>query len=255
LLAGPVPAGDDAPVRRTGAAAWTATLFLSGGSIMRRLSTLVLVFGVIALASSGALAQLPIPGLGGGGGAMLLMNKSVQEELKMTKEQVAKVGGVQEKMMAKMPDLFAKLQGAKPEEREAKMLEIFKEINAEAEKTVKEFLKPEQLKRLKQIEMQVAGVGNFTSKETQKALKLTDTQQEKIKTIVDDLNRQTREMLKGVGRDPTKMAEMRKKMEGMRKDAEEKVNAILNAEQKKSYRDMLGDPFELKIERPGFKPN
>jgi hypothetical protein len=47
-------------------------------------------------------------------------------------------------------------------------------------------LKPEQLKRLRQIENQQAGINVFTKEEVQKALKLNDDQKEKIDTLVKD---------------------------------------------------------------------
>jgi Spy/CpxP family protein refolding chaperone len=217
---------------------------------MRLSGKLLLVLAMIALASNEGLAQrqqFPLMGGFGGGPLLLLNNKGVQEELKMTREQTEKLGGMQKEMIGKVQYIFSKLQGVKPEERREKLQEIFKEINAEAEKLAKEILKPEQMKRLKQIEMQQAGVRNFANEETVQALKLTDAQKDKIKRIVDDLEKGPQEAFKAAGRDP-------RKMENLRKDAEDKVNAILNAEQKKAYRDLLGEPF-LKIERPNIKPN
>jgi Spy/CpxP family protein refolding chaperone len=221
---------------------------------MRWLGKAVLVCGVIALACTATQAQFGIGMRGFGGAAMLLTNKGVQDELKLTKEQTEKLSEMQQKMFGKMQDLFGKLQDVKPEERAEKAQALFKEASAEAEKEIKAILKPEQMKRLKQIEMQQAGVQNFANEEVLKAVKLTDAQKDKIKIIVNDLNKQTQEAFKAAGRDPAKVAEVRKKMESLRKDADDKVSAILNAEQKKAYKEMLGEPFELKFERPNIKP-
>lgn len=212
--------------------------------------------GVLSLLALPALAQRQPFGLGGmmgqGGAAALLMNKSVQDELKMTEEQKGKMSGFQQKMFENMKDVFGKLQDVKPEERREKLQEIMKELTASSDKMVKEILKPEQAKRLQQIEMQQAGIRNLVKEDIQKTLKLNDDQKDKLKTISDDVAKDVQEIFRDAGRDPQKMTEARKKMEGVRKEALEKANAILTAEQKKALKDLMGEPFELKIERPNF---
>ena len=130
---------------------------------MRTSRKMLGAFVLSALLIVPALAQRqPFPGgfgmMGKGNPVMLLTNKSVQEELKLTKEQAEKVGQFQEKMFERMKESFTKLQDAKPEERREKFQEMMKATAQDAEKVVKEVLKPEQARRLKQIEMQQAGV-------------------------------------------------------------------------------------------------
>lgn len=221
---------------------------------MRLTCKLVLVLAILVLTATSASAQFPF-GIGGmSGSAMLLANKSVQEELKMTKEQTEKMGNFQEKLMAKGQDLFGKLQGAKPEEMREMITKLMKEINDDAEKTAKDVLKPEQMKRLKQIELQQAGLSNFTKEDIQKNLKLTADQKDKIKIVTDDATKDTQALLKDAGRDRQKLAEARKKVQALNKEANEKVQKFLTADQKKAMDDVLGAPFELKIEPFNFKP-
>src|SRR4029077_6156518 len=75
-------------------------------------------------------------------------------------------------------------------------------------------------------------------------LKLTDDQKSKIKTVLDDLDKESRSLFQpGGDRD-----EMRKKMTELRKTSLEKATAILTDEQKSKWKEMTGAPFtgELK---------
>src|SRR5947209_8532952 len=99
---------------------------------MRMLCKVVLVAGMVALLAHATPAQQR--GFGGGGmfgGGMLLGNKSVQEELKMTKEQTDKAQETLQKVMEKRKEAFAKIQDLGQDERQAKMRELQKVFGAE----------------------------------------------------------------------------------------------------------------------------
>jgi hypothetical protein len=183
---------------------------------------------------------------------MLLMNKSVQNELKLTDEQKEKVASYQSEMAGKMREAFSKFRDLNPEEAREKLQAMMKEATTQSEKLVKEILKPEQARRLKQIELQQAGLRNFTNEETQKALQLTDEQKEKLETIAEDTAKDSQEIMREAGRDFQRAAEARKKVEALRKQAMEKANAVLTDEQKKALRDLMGEPFEVQFDRPTF---
>ncbi|MCP6280446.1 hypothetical protein NL459_27860, partial [Klebsiella pneumoniae] len=81
-------------------------------------------------------------------------------------------------------------------------------------------LKPEQTKRLKQINYQFMGIGAFSNKDVQTELKITDEQKEQIKGIVDEYNKDAGEIRQGgpriqFGQPPSD--EDRKKLEEVRK--------------------------------------
>jgi membrane protein involved in colicin uptake len=217
---------------------------------MRSLVTMALVLGVVALVASPALAQPPFGGFGGGGNpAQLMANKSVQEELKMTDDQVKKATKFQEDMRPKMQEAFQKLQGVKPEEFREKMAEAMKPLNEEAEKFAKDTLKPEQMKRLKQIQLQQEGVAALTKDEVKKELKLDDKQATQLKALADDFTKERGEIMRNAGRDPEKRAEAQKKVTELTKETMTKVNKVLKEDQQKTWKDMVGTPFEIKFER------
>lgn len=223
---------------------------------MRTWGKALLAAGLAVVLAGAASAQQPRGfgmGMGMGGAAQLLNNKSVQEELKLSEEQITKAREISEKSRAKMTEMRGELQGLSFEEIGAKMRPIAEEAN----KAAAEILKPEQQKRLRQIELQQRGVGAFTDTKVQEALKLTDDQKDQIKTIAADVQKDTGEIMRGMRDafgDQEKMAEIRKKMESVRKEGLEKVTSLLTADQKTSWKEQLGAPFEMKMEpqrRPG----
>jgi Spy/CpxP family protein refolding chaperone len=192
-----------------------------------------------------ALALAQFGPRGGGGAGMLLRNSGVQKELKLTDEQTTKVKEFLEKTGAKMREAF---QAGDQE----KTREVMKEIAQETEKFVKDTLKEDQVKRLKQIEHQIAGPRAFGEEDVAKALKLTDEQKDDIKKINEELGAAAQEAFQGAFGDREKMAEARKKMENLNKEAMTKITKMLTPDQKKAWKEVTGEPFDFKPE--GFGP-
>jgi len=222
---------------------------------MRTLSKTFVALGLMALMAGPVMAQQGrgggrgFGGGGGGGAAMLLSNASVQQELKLEGDQIEKAKGVAEKAREKFTASRESFQSLEGEERAKKMRELTKEVNEETHKAVKEFLKPEQVKRLYQITHQVQGASAFTEEHVQKHLKLTDAQKSDIDGIVHDSQQQMRTIFQESQGD--REAAMAKITE-LRKDTLSKIEGKLTDEQKASYKEMLGTPFEVKFEgRPG----
>src|SRR4051812_38695566 len=99
---------------------------------MRKLFKVSLSLALVALLASPALAQRQRqPRQGGGGGRgmgqNLLLNKSVQEELKLTKEQQEKLAEAGKQVGEKMREAFQGLRDLKPEERTEKLTALRKE--------------------------------------------------------------------------------------------------------------------------------
>jgi len=217
-------------------------------TVMTRLAALVLAVAVVA-----PLLAQPRPGQGGFGqmdGTALLRNKSVQEELKITEDQTTKLKEIGDKIRTKYADEF------KEAGRDfAKMREIGQKVSAESKKAIADanILKPEQSKRLAQIEVQIAGLNALTREDVQKTLKLTDKQIADAKAASDDIRKDAEEMRKDAGMDFKKMGEIRTKVEKMRADALGKISGTFSDEQKKAWKDLTGEKFEIKVEpfRPG----
>jgi hypothetical protein len=185
-------------------------------------------------------------GMGGGGGSlsMLIGNESVQKELKLDDQQVEKAKEFATKAQEKMRDVREQLQGLEGEERATKQREIMKEMNEMAMKAFGDFLKPEQVTRLKQISYHARGAGAFSDPEVAKKLNLTDSQKGDIQSINQEMMSQSREIFQSAGDD--REAAM-KKLAELRKETLEKATAKLNDEQQKTWKELLGAPFEVKF--------
>jgi hypothetical protein len=199
--------------------------------------------GLSVVLASPALAQFRG---GGGGGGFLLMNKSVQEELKLDKDQVDKLTEGMKKFREDHKEDLAKLrdQNTSREERE----EIGKKIGEANHKLMADVLKPEQIKRLREIQRQQEGVNAFADPETQKALNLNDKQKDELKAIVENLHKQQREIFQNAG---DNRQEAFKKMQELRKEKLDSVLKVLTDEQRKTWKELTGEPFQIKFERPG----
>ena len=190
-------------------------------------------------------------GMGGAGVAMLLGNEGVQKELKLTDEQKTKVKEFADAQQAKM----AELRGGGGQPDPEKMAEARKAATEAGDKFVKDTLNADQQKRIKQIQhqaqLQMAGPSALTGDDVAKALSLTDDQKDKIKTLGDEMRKDRQELqgdLRGGG---DAAAEAMKKMASITKEYTAKATDVLTADQKKMWKDMTGEPFELKLPPQG----
>jgi hypothetical protein len=223
-----------------------------------RLCKVFLALGVVALMCAPAIAQQPGGrGRGGRGGAAslatLVVNKSVQEELKIDKDGATKVDDALKKVNDDLKDDVAKMrdQNASQEERAAAR----KKVGEAQDKALKGVLTDQQMTRLGQIRHQQQGLGIFTDEEAKKALKLTDDQNTKIKEISDKLTQDRRDLLGGGGGGGRGRGaitpENQQKLQAMTKDAMSSAQKTLNDDQKKVLDDMLGKPFDYKPDAGG----
>jgi Spy/CpxP family protein refolding chaperone len=229
--------------------------------MMRRVYATFLTAGLIVLAASPAFAQRP-PGPGPGGfpagpgmapvsAVMLLRNEKVAEELKLTDDQKADVKKASDAVAEKYKADFDKARAAQDRE---KMGELFKAQNEDTEKAVVAALKSDQAKRLKQIEVQAAGLGAFSREDVQAALNLTDKQKQEVKEANKDLQDDIQEIFKGAQGDREKMPDAFKKVQTLRTETQDKLVNGLTAEQKKTWKDLTGDKFEVVLAPGGFGP-
>jgi len=212
--------------------------------------------GMAAILAAPAMAQGQGRGfggmMGGGGISMLIGNESVQKEIKLDDQQTEKAKELATKNREKMTELREKLQGLEQDEQRTKRQEFAKEMNASTSKAIAEFLKPEQIKRLHEISYQTMGANAFTDPDVIKKLSITDTQKGEIQTIVDESRQEMREIFQSLQDD--REAGM-KKLAEHRKETLGKVVAKLNDEQQKTWKEMIGSPFEVKFPPPPPRNN
>lgn len=245
----------------------------------------VLVAGIVAVVGAQPPRQ-PGGGFGFGGGdltSLVLNNEALQTELKVTAEQKEKFKPLTEKQ--------AELDKSRPgfgknadKDKAAEYREKSQKLREEIKTTVDGTLTADQKKRMKQISIQMMGLTVFSepvegkggfggTSESQKALmkevadamKFTDAQKTKVKEVVDDYNKDRDAIRKdvfgdtkggGFGKqDPEKTKDFTAKSGKLREATWEKVTAALDDTQKKTWKDLTGEPFDTtKLFQPRVQP-
>jgi len=121
----------------------------------------------------------------------LLAADSVAKELELTDDQKAKIKAINERAMADMGAAFEELRDLEPQERQKKMADLrgtMEKQRKETNKAIEGVLLDHQLKRLKEIFIQVRGEQALRDPEVQEALGLTQDQKNKIRSIFEILN-------------------------------------------------------------------
>ena len=86
----------------------------------------------------------------------------------------------------------------------------------------------------------------FSDEETAKELKLTDEQKDGIKKINEDMGAEIRGAFQGVDfQDQEARQAAQKKVQGIQKEAMDKITKMLTPEQKKTWKELTGEPFDL----------
>lgn len=199
--------------------------------------TLRWVVAGLALQLTVGQAMAQFGGRGGVSGTTLVQQKSVQEELKLSEEQIEKL----KQVGTKLRESFGGGGGDREEARKK-----FEEVRQVAEKDMAGILSADQSKRLKEIVLQQTGPLALARPEIAKEVGLADDQQAKVKEIADAYSSETRGQFQpGGGGD---REEARKKRETLRKDTNDKLLAILKDDQKKAWEKLMGEPFKGEIQ-------
>ncbi|MBL9122515.1 MAG: hypothetical protein JNG90_02705 [Planctomycetaceae bacterium] len=222
---------------------------------------------VVLMPAEQAWAQRPGGGQrGGAGGRMgmlnspglnqlfLLRNPSVQTELRLTDEQKTKSAALGDKVQQEMQGVFAELGELDPEDREAKLVEVRK-MAAERGKAVAgelgAILTAEQTARLKQINLQMRGMGALADPDVAAELKLSNEQTKQLAAIREENDAASRELFREARDSGGDREAIRTKMADLRKSGTDKAMAVLTAEQKAQFEKMQGPKAEIRFEGPG----
>jgi delta 1-pyrroline-5-carboxylate dehydrogenase len=223
--------------------------------MVRKYSALILggILGVAILAST-SWAQPPggrqgMRGMGpmGGGGPMgllaLLNNEKVQKELELVDDQKTKLTKLGEETRTAMMESFGALRDLSDEERGPKMQQLMKDNQEKTQKKLAEILMPNQLERIKQIQLQAEGAMALFNPDVVKALTVTDEQQKKLNTIRDELQTKMREARQGM--QDLSQEERQAKMQKMRDEQNAKLLEVLTQEQRDKFEKMKGEKVDI----------
>jgi Spy/CpxP family protein refolding chaperone len=248
----------------------------------------VLAAGIVTVVA--AQPGRPPGGFGQDTTLLVLTNKALQEELKVTdaqKEDIKAIGDklkeTSEKVGADFKDKFADAKGDKDKTKEVRdsMGKEFAKVAAEAKKALEAKLTDTQKTRLKQIGLQAMGVSAFadpeakiggrggfsdsekaTIKDVASGLKLTDAQKTKIKDVLEEYTKDRDAIRKDVfgdtkgkgAPDPEKMKDFITKADKLTTEAMGKIAAQLDDTQKTAWKGLVGEAFDTSKLRPGPMP-
>ena len=165
---------------------------------------------------------------------LLLRQKSVQQELKLSPEVAKKVVDFTHKQR----DAFGQALKLGAEERKQKL----EEMEKENKQFLADNLTPEQRKRLLEVTLQVTGLHELNRPEVARALNLTEEQQQKFKDLQQEHRKQLAEVFQSKERESRN-----EKLTKLREGTRDKVRAILTDEQKEKVRELVGEPFRGEI--------
>jgi Spy/CpxP family protein refolding chaperone len=217
---------------------------------MRKLLALAAALAAVLLLTGTAAAQGKKGKFGGGFGGklFLLTGKDIQKDLKLSDEQITKAKEMSDKQAAERKELFGNIKDK--EERRTK----FKEMTEAADKFVEELLKPDQLKRLDQLQVQQGGaMALLYNPKISDKLDLSQDQREKIEEIFKEAGPKFKEIFQGFFEASKEEKEAaQQKMADLQKSLLADAIKILNDDQKKTYDGLRGEPFTGKFPQPNF---
>jgi serine/threonine protein kinase len=183
----------------------------------------------------------------GGGQILLLTQKPVQDELKLSATQLAEVAKLSGRLEQERLQLSDSARGFSPEQKR----EAMENQSKANQRAVAQILKPEQIGRLKQIDWQLLGPAAFDNPEVIAALELTEKQRKRIR--VECLPRASlRRPAEDFGPPPPPALRRRGNPDGPtppppKNDchpAMDKIMELLSPEQKTKWKELIGSPFE-----------
>jgi serine/threonine protein kinase len=178
----------------------------------------------------------------------ILDSPDVLTDLRATPEQKARLADLHSQVDRQLHDWFER-SGRLPEK--PKPILGFAEAAAAKEKGARDILTPDQLRRLKQIDLQLKEVSAFRDPEVVAALKLTDAQKERIRNIEGDRFSRPPGARDDRGKPGGKPEPDRRSPAEKAREVREKV---LTAEQVARWKGMAGEPFRGQVFRPGPPP-
>jgi hypothetical protein len=169
----------------------------------------------------------------------LARDKGTQNELKMTKKQIDAVPKLIADLNEKYKDDLGRAKELKPAERYKKEGELFKVAGEEANRGLAAVLGADQFKCLKQLHVQRRGPYAFSETEVVAALQLTKEQKKKMRDMETEYQKALLEVNKLTDAD-----ERTRKVTAALKEAMDRAMAVLTDEQKKTWKDLIGERYK-----------
>lgn len=211
---------------------------------MRRLLMLVMSLAVVA------------PTLGraaDNANRVLLGNKAVQRELKLSEEQQAKLDAILEDIEAEIQAKLKDAKVGKPDDRREIESEIADAVVARHGTRMQAVLNQEQAIRDWQIGAQASGPAVFNNNRTRRVLQLTPQQLAQMAELSEKMIKEVTSLATNVDKS---IAEVKQGAAAAEQNYYQACLALLTAKQRQDFVELLGKPFdqELLSRLAGKKP-
>jgi hypothetical protein len=214
---------------------------------MKTLCKVALALGLLTVLAGPALAQRQQFGSEFGDPSLLLQNQGVQKEMHLTTDQAQRVREIVQTIRKQHEADFAGVRNADFEEREQRTRRLTKSLSAALTKALADVLQPDQVKRFQQILLQQRGAEAFSEPEVRIALKLTRAQQDQLRRLISEgVDEMRDQFVFGPGSASVQAA--REIFITVRKKTLDKAMTVLNDEQRKTWKEMTGEPVEVKLD-------
>jgi hypothetical protein len=177
-------------------------------------------------------------------GPFIVFRANVQEELKLSDSQKQKMEETVPDTLGEAQKFMETLHDQPAGERE-KAIKLYRDKAGDKfNDSLKETLKPGQLARLKQLQLQHEGPAALGRPEIRKELNITQQQLMKFMGVVQDMQKKIEPLIKEAqsGGDPEVI---RPKVIKIRKEHEALMIDFLSDEQKKMWQEKVGKPVDV----------
>jgi Spy/CpxP family protein refolding chaperone len=175
-----------------------------------------------------------------------LWGEQMEKELQIVPDQKEALTKLRNDTYAKMRTLYD-MNIADPQERMKKYTEASKALGEETEKKVQAILLPHQLRRIKQIALQMQlqavgyGGGGLGSGQLADDLKITDEQKAKLQERQKEVQKEMQEKTQAFYKQ-------------LQEESREKLFSVLTPEQRKQLDELIGEKFQWQPANPAPIP-
>jgi hypothetical protein len=222
---------------------------------MSGLPKLMLTIGMVSILSTQAVGQgQTASGPGQVIGMIqsrLLDDPAVQKDLKLDEQQVEKAKALAAEIRENFQAVRPKLRGLPGDQAQAKMVELVTPINDAAMKSAKSFLKPQQIKRFHQIDVQVAGLMAMTYPVITEKLGISEEQGPKIRALIEEYQAESRKLVVAAGDDrQAALPKVQALRPALREECLARIVSLFTDDQKKLWHELTGEPFDVNLLLP-----
>jgi hypothetical protein len=213
------------------------------------------MMAAIMIAAQPAYAQRSLFGRSQSSLVSLAANEAVQKDLGCSQFEMNKLRDLQDryrsesqKALTEMGISFQNFRSLTDEQRNAasaKMAEVNTRLVARFTPRLAEILVPDQLKRLRQIQIQAGGIDVLLEAETATDLGLTDEQKKSLTEIRDEYSRRQQGLFRGDGDQGDRSARSRE----MEEERDRKTSEVLTSLQRERLIALQGEPFDVSLIR------